>query len=421
MKRIAIAGALLATLGACEGILDVEPASRIPADELENPANAALLVNGAVADFECGFGAYVVLGGLVGEELVDATQTADRFPYDSRNVQPSDRRYSIFSCESLGVYTPLATARSSADNALRILEGATDDQVPDRAALTATAAAYAGYSLVLLGEGFCSGTISSIEADGEIVYGTELSRAELFAAAEDRFTQAIAAAEAAGDDDLLNAAYVGRARTRLNLGRYADARVDALLVPPDYVRNASASAVSDRRENRVWDQNSALSTSTSVGEPYRNFDDPRVPVVPVLTRGGAVQKSVTGIPLYRQLKYPDAASPIPLATGDEARLIVAEADARAGELESAIAIINDFRLAAGQPAFSSSDPPAVLNEIVDQRRRELFLESQHLGDVIRYDIDLMPQPGTPYHGGGVYGESLCLPLPDVERANNPNL
>jgi len=28
--------------------------------------------------------------------------------------------------------------------------------------------------------------------------------------------------------------------------------------------------------------------------------------------------------------------------------------------------------------------------------------------------------GTAYHGSGVYGNVLCLPLPDSERLNNPN-
>ena len=33
-----------------------------------------------------------------------------------------------------------------------------------------------------------------------------------------------------------------------------------------------------------------------------------------------------------------------------------------------------------------------------------------------------PAAGTPYQRqkGGVYGSQLCFPLPDVERANNPN-
>src|ERR671919_2683436 len=110
MKAI-YTGLLVALLtAACEDVLDVSVPSRIPIEDLEVPANARLMVTGAIADFDCAFGAYVVLGGLVGEELIDATQTADRFPYDRRDVQPGDRRYSAFAFTALGVYTPPQTA-----------------------------------------------------------------------------------------------------------------------------------------------------------------------------------------------------------------------------------------------------------------------------------------------------------------------
>lgn len=412
--------AFAAALGACNSLLDVETAGRIPAETLEDPSNAALLLNGAVADFECAFGAYVVLGGLIGDELVDATQTADRYPYDSRNIQPSDRRYAISGCENLGVYTPLQTARAAADQVATILENATDEQVDNRQALLAAAKLYAGYSLTLLGEGFCSGTISTLTPSGEIVYGAELSRTEVLQEAVQRFTSAIEAAQAANETDVLYAALIGRARVLLDLERYDEAAEDAARVPDGFVLEATASAVSGRRENRVFAQNSAASTLTSIGAPFRNLDDPRVPVVPVL-QNGVQRVSVTGVPLFRQAKFTDAGDPIPLSSSDEARLIVAEAAARAGELDVAIDIINEFRAAAGQPAFSSGDSAEVLNEVLEQRRRELFLEGQSLGDLIRLNLPLSPAAGTPFHGGGAYGDSRCLPLPDVERLNNPNI
>ena len=59
--------------------------------------------------------------------------------------------------------------------------------------------------------------------------------------------------------------------------------------------------------------------------------------------------------------------------------------------------------------------------LIDQRRREFFLEGQHLGDAIRFSLPLNPPAGTSYTGGrGTYGSNVCLPLPDVEKQNNPN-
>ena len=78
---VAASGAVLMLLaaGACDALdnaLEVEAASRIPAGDLTDPSKAPLLLLGTVADFECAFNAYVVMSGIVGEELIDATQTA---------------------------------------------------------------------------------------------------------------------------------------------------------------------------------------------------------------------------------------------------------------------------------------------------------------------------------------------------------
>ena len=64
----------------------------------------------------------------------------------------------------------------------------------------------------------------------------------------------------------------------------------------------------------------------------------------------------------------------------------------------------------------------MLATIVEDRRRELFLEGHRLGDMRRLSIPLNPASGTAYPGGGgLYGTQTCFPLPDVERVNNPNI
>ena len=143
-----IAWGIVFTVIACNEIknpLEVEASSRIPAEAVESPANAQLLMDGAIADFECAFAAYVVQSATVTEEFIYAQQTADRVPADARTTLPTDVRYSTTGCTNLGIYTPLQTARSTADNLLANLRGWTDAQVPvNRTKLIATAAAYAG-------------------------------------------------------------------------------------------------------------------------------------------------------------------------------------------------------------------------------------------------------------------------------------
>ena len=397
-----------------DNALEVQNPSTVPASLLEVPANAQLLVNGAIADFECAAGSYAVMGGLITDELLDATQTADRFPYDRRTMASSDRRYAVNDCINSGVYTPLQTARFSALNVLSLLRGWTTAQVPGRDTLIATLQAYEGYTLVMLGEGFCTMVISTLDANRQTVFGGEIQRDSVFKIAVATFSDAITSATATGQTGVLNMALVGRARAYVGLGLFAVAKADAQLVPPAFVKFVTASTINSRRSNRVWQENSATSRNTSLDTLYTHMNDPRVPFL------DRMASSVTGVHLYEQLKYMTAASPIRLASGDEARLIIAEANVAAKDLIGADSIINSFRARGGQAAIVSPDSATAAASLFDQRRREFFLEGQHLGDALRFSAPLNPPAGTAYPGGGTYGTQVCLPLPDVEKQNNPN-
>jgi hypothetical protein len=406
--------------------LSVDAPSRIPAGTLETPANAALLVNGAVSDFECAYGAYVVVSGLVGEELDDYTQTASRWPYDRRDVQSNQSMYSVNGCEGLGIYTPLQTARVTANHVRTLLEGWTDADIPagtNRQVLIATAAAYEAWSILLLGEGFCSTVLTTIDG-ANFAYAGETTRNDAFKAAEDRFSQAITVAQAQGSaaTSILNMALVGRARARQDQGNLTGARTDAALVPASFVFNATASSVSGRRNNRVFVESNALGVSSSVGARYRTMNDPRVPVQN-LNRPNAL-----GVPAWAQLKYTSVSSNIPMATGDEAQLIIAEADASSNSANT-ISIINAFRAKGNEGNYAgATDAASLLSEVIDQRRRALFLTGTNFGDIVRYKLTLTPATGTNFPAGQTYGSQTCvgdtrigLPLPDVERQSNPKL
>jgi len=334
----------------------------------------------------------------------------------------SDRRYAVNGCAGLGVYTPLQAARVSADAIRTSLEGWTDAEVPDRQALLASVDLVEGYSMLLLSEGFCSTTFTTYDASQNPVYGPELQPKDAAAKAEERFTAAIAAAQAAGSSasNTLYAAYVGRARARLDQGNLAGAREDAVLVPAGFVYNVSASQSSTRRTNRVWAENDSINQLSSVGNYYRNLNDARVPSY-------YYGKVIRGDSIFIQQKYPSASSPIPLATYREAQLIIAEADIATNPANT-VAIINAERARsrapgyAGEPDYSGPmDAASLKAEVVNQRRLALWLDSHHLGDVLRYGITLIPPAGTAYRNGGTYGNNVCLPLPDIERLNNPNL
>lgn len=411
---------LLGLLGACDGLddlLSVDKPVDVPAEALNDPTKAGLLVNGAIADFECALGSFVVMGGLVGEEFVDATQTADRWPYDRREVQAGDARYGTFGCAALGTYTPLSTARFTADQALGLLEGWTDAQMPvgvNRTRLIATSAAYGGYSYLLMGEMFCSAAVDQ---------GPELFPPDLFNLAITRFNRAIEAATAAGGaaaDSIRYMALVGRARAKLNLGQYASAATDAALVPAGFAKSASASDAADRRRNRVFAQNNQTDAVT-VGPRYRNLTVEGVPDTRVRATDSG-RNATDGNRLWQQGKFAGLGAPQPIATYDEAQLIVAEAALRGGSPTNAVNIINALRARSSTPAYTGATGAAsVLALLIEERRRELFLEGHHLYDAIRFNFTLDPATGASFPKGGTYGTTRCLPLPNVERLNNPNL
>ena len=87
--------------------------------------------------------------------------------------------------------------------------------------------------------------------------------------------------------------------------------------------------------------------------------------------------------------------------------------------QSAVTIINALHARVGLPPFASTDAAAIAAQVREERRRELFLEGQRLGDMRRFNI-AFPSGKHPYEGNP-YGTYTCWPLPTVERANNPNI
>ena len=401
------------SLTACEDLLSVDSPTQVDAKLLDDPAHANLLVQGVISDFDCALGGYIVSQGLLGDELHDGTFTASRWPTPSRTLAGTET-YGTSNCAGLGVYMPLSTARWTADDALRKLEAWTDTQVAERTQKIGVVAAYSGYAHVLLGEGMCTMAFD---------VGPEVQPANAFTRAEERFTRAIQAATAANDNATLNMALVGRARARLNLGNTAGALADAQLVPSGFVKTAVRSDIDARSRNRIaaespwWNGSGTGAATTSVKEPFRNVmtggvADPRVSVTNMNRKTGDALTDD-----WRQNKYQSAAAGIPIARYAEARLIIAEVSGG----QTAVGIINALRAPHGLPQFSSTDPAAIRAEVLQERRKELFLEGHRLGDIRRHNLPLFPAAGTSYPKSGSYGDLRCFPLPAVEYLNNPNI
>ncbi len=422
MRQILAFGIALVAVAACSDLTTLtqaNPGSLDPAT-VYTPANANLVVNGAISDFECAFSRYVIGSGIFTDELSNAIGSGSNFNYDRRTILTNEA-YGNGTCSGTNqqpaIYTTLSVARRSADTAIARLQGWTDAQMPagtNRTKLIGQSYAYAGYSLVLLGEGMCSAAIN---------LGPELTPAQVFAEAKARFDAAITAAGSAADAQTVAFATLGRARVQLDLGNVAAAGTDAATIAPTFVQNMSTDAANLRRENfsfiAINQSNWATVDPSFRGLTVNGAADPRVSVTNT-GKAGTAAGSIVVTPD----KYPALNTVMPIARYAEAQLIVAEAKLAANDIDGATTAINNARAThTGLTAFSSAGLSAsqMKDQIIEERRRELFLEGHRLGDLRRYNLTFLPASGTAFAGGGVYGTQTCFPLPDVERVNNPNI
>jgi len=410
MRQRTKAPALVALVAAagCGGLLDVELPGSTPEEALDDPAYASLMVTSAQSEFECAFSNYAFLSGLIAGELVGGDTDGNMQQYQRRDVRQGDNDFGRNACSSSnGLYTPLSIARFVSDDAFKRLSAYTDAQVANRNRLLGRAALYSGFSYAVFAESFCRAAFD---------LGPAVTPPQVFQLAKDKFTKAIELAGPASDAETLNAAYVGRARVEMALGETAAAVADARRVPAGYRKDVTRSNASTTRQNDIQLQ-TVRRRAQAVDPAFWNTTwmgvaDPRVAV----TNTGA--KALNGLtPLWLQQKYATEASPIRLASYTEAQLIIAEVEGG----QTAVTIINALHTAAGIPPFTSTDAAAIRRQVIEERRREFFLEGRRMGDLRRFGGFQDAAGGKHPFVGYAYGGMECFPLPEVELLNNPNI
>lgn len=399
--------AMLAVFGGCDSLLDVaDNPDEAGGDALEGSGAFQARFIGAQSDFADGFGEAVDWGALFTDELVWGGSTQDRNDANRRDVTSDN----IFVGNEL--WSPLqVAAKSTSDLLADIEQGAFPDQVPNGtdAEEFARMAVLAGYTRTLLADLFCTTVF-----DGT---GPELDQAETYVRAEEFYSQAIQAAGASSSTR--NAALVGRARVRLMLGDLDGSIADAEQVAEGFEFLVEYSDLAPRTENTVfnstWD-----SRSFSVDPSFRDVtvDDTDVPDprVEVFDTGGL---SFNGtVRQFNPEKYSSRGSPIRLASWVEAQYIIAEIEGG----DTAREIINDVRQRLDidiefDPDETASDTE-ILEKVLEERSRTLFIEGHRMPDLRRFrqehGIDRYPTAPD-------FGDQVCMPLPDIERDNNPDI
>ena len=388
----------------CDSLLEVELPGKVPSDILDDPGLATTLVNSVIGDFECAYNNYTFGAAVHSDQMWHSSGNLVQRSWGQRRITADFPNYVTGTCEGFGYgpWLPLHTARAQAESAFERISGFPDAAVENKDNKLATVALYAGYTYTLLGEGFCQTTL-----DG----GPPIEPEAVLRIAEEWFTTAIGLAQQAGNQEVLNAAYVGRARVNLDLEQWEQAAADARQVVEGFQLIASRSSASERTLNKGHEYFNVVGHAT-VAPAFRDLEwkgvpDPRVAVVNTGRKGF---DNVTE--LWISDKWPEQGTGIPIATWEEAQLILAEAAVRTGDPQTAVRIINELHARVGLPAYDPATDGNVLDQVIEERSRELFQVGGHrLNDMLRLGLPFFS--GTD-HIGQQYGNTTCFPVPLVE-------
>lgn len=439
---LALAAPVLALgLAGCDldDLLDVDDPEVASPGSVRTPTALPVVLAGVVRDFTyaySGTGAIggggdndsqIMLTGLLTDELIHTGTFPTRRLVDRRAITTTGENETTDNGTLYDAYHNLHRARRSAETADQLYQDAEEPDDPGRA----LANGFAGFSYVMFGEIYCEGVpYSSIALDGTISYGAPTTRSQTFDQAVTWFENAMDVADAAGDEEALNMARVGLARTLLNQGEYATAATVASEVPDDFefVIQHSANSTAENNGVFIFSNNAGrygvMDEEGGNGMPWISSDDPRTPVI--FNPRDAFDTNLEEF--IAQNKYPNRDAGVVLASGREARLIEAEAALQAGNTALFLANLNAARAQDGVDDLTLLDLPATFDGQVDLLFRErafsLWLTAHRLGDLRRMirqygrdSEDVFPS-GDYFRAGAEYGTDVNFPI-YVDENNNP--
>jgi hypothetical protein len=415
-------------LAACS--FDVDNPGRILESDLNTPEAVNALVTGMSADFSEEYD---------GVAFIVARATDDMAGSGSYNTT-NFFRVGIINPEDIdGEWEGIQRGRWVAEDGIRRMRDDIPDFTFDGSDLVARAYLFAGLANRVVGESFCFGVVS---ADAPLGGGGEAAKppSESFQRALNMLQQAVTQATAAGDDDLLTAAHGGRAQAYVGLGDWANAVMEAQLVPTDFVIEAIFSENSDRENNEIFEETHQRQEMSVYDTYMSTFDppDPRAPYNNCPVTGDCPDAGSDGITEYwRQEKFPGNGSNIPTVKGTEMRLIEAEATLRAAtpDIATAMAKINEVRQFYGVtlPDLTAATLDEAWIHLDHERHLTLWLEGRRMHDLRRWDEeDRSILPGVRYLRGQLpladddlppelAKRASCIPISFSECLSNVNL
>jgi hypothetical protein len=392
-RRIALALALL-PLAACDSLLDVEAPGRIADENLDTNDAVAGIVAGMKYDLS------QAVDGMGEDVGIFTNDLWHGGSYAKGNIPRGDWPAEDVTTE----WESPQQARWVSEQGIERIRGILTEQQFAASPLVAEGYLYGGFANRLLGEHFCRSTI-----DG----GPEISNTEHFSRGLEDFDLALQHAQAAGNQALINAAYAGRAQMKLNMEDYAGAAADAAQVPVDFVFNAEIDT--ELRNEVVYETHTRYEYTvwSTIFEPYP--DDPRAPWEIIYNADGSIANGANGAtPHYRQNKYMENSSDIPLAKGTEMLLIQAENALRGGDIAGAYGFINQARTFYGMATLPvAADEATAWDELQHERRATLWLELRAMWDLRRFFDE--------GRNDFLADRDKCVKIAETELDSNPNL
>lgn len=442
VAAVALLFGVAAGTTACDidDLLEVTDRDRVPPETLQDPALIQILVNSAIGNFQEAFDlgdSYIVVSGLMADELYSTGTFTTRTATDRRNqFTPANGNTSD------AAYNDLQFARRALVDAAASV-GTHEDFGPNSDAL-AELKALEGYTLVALGEGFCSAiplSTGDVFTPAESEFGQPLTSRQILGEAVGRFDASLAAS----DNHL---AALGKGRALLSQGELAQAAAAVANVPMDFVYHISHSESGGQNAIFGLQGNGRYSLSDGEGSGGNTIDfiaagaeyasDGETLVTPGDDRTpwwGPTGGFDPSIPQYHTLLYNDVEDDTPLASGVEAWLIRAEAEAQSNPA-GATALLNELRANANAlmeglqdwsvhednelaPLPAAGSTAEAVEQVFEERAFWLLLSGHRLGDLRRllwqYGIDNYPTGD--YHKSGSYGNDVVFPL-DFDEENN---
>ena len=419
---------MVALLPACD-LLDVENPNNLVQDDLENPAAANAIANGALATTSRAVGYLTALSGTSSDEV---TWIGSRDGWGQLNEGKFGDPRNEFTDAA---FPFMGEARWMADEALRLIDGFVADNPSDASLVEEQARAnlYSAMMYTFLGEAYDDFVFSDRQESGNPL--GEAGMATLFDDAVTRLTTAIALTT---DPDMSTQALAMRVRAQYaravwnqlkpsvttmtlvnDAGMVADATELLTRVNDDwrfqlgYVQNPTTD---DQNNFSVWLNNRS---ELQFGDLYIDTD----PAEPSENLGTKLRDPIDDIPdpaldqIITEFEAGGDWSNMTVMSAREALLVLAEAALADGDQAGFTTFVNRVRALYPDLSPYSGQIPAE-DLLIHMRRTNLYLQNRRLADMYRFEAESDNwQPGT----AAVTDPGTFFPIAQTEIDANPNV